>query len=88
MGADLNLAFDAHVLDVERILLRLGPSCEPTSSPADEVGGEQRYAFLQENCGFGAHLDAMQVEDLFAFLDAGFNDLPGVVMIELVGHLA
>ncbi len=40
MGADLDLTFDAHWLDVERILLRLGLGNQPTSGPTDEVGGE------------------------------------------------
>lgn len=49
MSADLNLAFDAHVLDVERIFLRLFG--QPVRRSADEISGKKRYALLQKNGG-------------------------------------
>jgi len=50
--------------------------------PADEIGGKKRHALLQKNSRFRAHLDAVEIENLFAFLDTRFNGLPAVVMVE------
>jgi hypothetical protein len=44
-------------------------------SPAGEVGREDDAALLQVDRRFGAHLDAMQPENTFAFLDSGFDGL-------------
>jgi len=56
--------------------------CQPTGSPPDEVGSEEHAAFLQIDGWLGAHLDLVQIENLFAFFDPGFDGLPAVVMVE------
>jgi len=82
MSADLYLALDAQFAKIERIFLWLNLFGQPVACPTNEVGGKQRHLFLQKNCRFRAHLDAMQVKDLLAFFDARLNGLSLVVMLE------
>jgi hypothetical protein len=53
--------------------------------PMDKVSGEEYSAFLKIDSWLGAHLDLMQVENLFAFFDPSFDDLPAVIVIEPKG---
>ena len=60
---------------------------QPVKGPTNEVSGEEHTAFLEINRRFGANFDFVQVEDLFAFLDSCFNELPAVVMVEPGGQI-
>lgn len=55
---------------------------QPGDGPTDEVGNEDDYTLLQVDRRFRADLDPMWVEDTFTFLDASFDGLPAVVMLE------
>jgi len=59
------LAFYAQFSDIEGIFMWLRLFSQPMGCPADEVCSKKRHAFLQENGGLGAHLDTMDIEDLF-----------------------
>lgn len=60
----------------------LGLFSQPMRSPTDKIGSEEHAAFLQIDGWLGAHLDLVQIENLFAFFDPGFDGLPAVVMVE------
>ena len=78
----MDLPFDAQFAYVESVLGWLGLVSQPMRGPADEVGGKRDEALLQIDRWLGADFDVVQVEDLFALLDAGLNRLSGIVLLE------
>ena len=78
----MDLTFDAHLLDRQGVLGRFGLGLHPISRPTDEIGGKDHESFLKDNSRFGAHLDAVEIENLFGFLDPGFDGLAAIVMGE------
>jgi hypothetical protein len=55
--------------------------------PTNEVGSEQDETLLQNNGWFGADLDVMQVEDLFALLDTSLGTVYANFCIYRIGVL-
>jgi len=80
MGGDLHLLLDAHLAKGKSMLILLGMLIDPGGCPADEVGGENGQGFLQINGWFGAHFQAVEIENLFSFLDARLDGLASVVL--------
>lgn len=82
MSGNVVLAFDAQLAYVELVLRGLGLLSQPVGSPADEVGSEHDEALLEVDCRLGTDFNVVQVEDLFAFLDAGVDRLAGVILLK------
>ena len=81
MRSHLHQGFDTggeRLEPLPRLLVAL--RTEPVGGPADEVGGESGKLFLQPERWGAADLEMMHLEDAFAFLDAGLDGLPGVVV--------
>ncbi len=79
MGQHLDLTLDPHFFDVKLVRVWFGMLLDPNSEPTDEIGGKNRPGFLDVNGRFGAHLQTIEVEDLFGFLDPGFDGLAAIV---------
>jgi len=78
----LHLAFDAQLGHVQGVFGRLCLVGQPLRGPTDEIGSEDHETLLQVDGWLGTHFDVVQAEDLLAFLDPGFDDLPAIVMLE------
>jgi hypothetical protein len=63
---------------------------DPNRGPTEEVGGENSHSLLDVNGRFGAHLQAIEVKNLFGFLDPSFDSLATIVFAEpgrlIFGH--
>lgn len=68
MYAHFDLTFDADPGQVQVVCAGIGLIGQPVGRPTGEVGGEDDQAFLQKDGEVGAHLDTMEVENMFAFL--------------------
>jgi len=82
MSANMDLAFDTHLLDRQGVFGRFSLGLHPISCPTDEIGDKNHESLLKDNRRFGAHLDTVEIENLFGFLDSGFDGLAGIVMGE------
>jgi hypothetical protein len=87
MCPHLHLAFDAHVTHLQVIWGGFSLVGKPVCSPTDKVGSENDHTFLQVDRWLGTHLDVMQMENAFAFLDPSFNGLSAVVVFEPLGQV-
>ena len=51
-------------------------------SPTDEVGSKDDQSFLEIDSRLRTHLDVVELEDLFAFLDTRFDELSTIIAVE------